>query len=47
MKSNIDNKLVGNRKIVIELRFQPHFSIIDKRGEILDSLLKIEAFKNL
>ena len=47
MKSNIDNKLIGNRKIVIELRFLPHFSIIDKRGEILDSLLKIDAFKNL
>lgn len=47
MKSNIDNKLIGNRKIVIELRFLPHFGIIDKRGEILDSLLKLDAFKNL
>lgn len=46
MKSNIDSKLIGNRKIVIELRFKAHFSIIDKRGEILDTLLGIDAFKN-
>jgi hypothetical protein len=46
LSSNIDNKYICNRKIVIEIRFVSNFSIIDKRGQLLDSLLKLDNFKN-
>lgn len=46
MQANIDNKVIRNRKIALELRFKPTFSIIDKRGLLLDSLLEVEAFKD-
>jgi len=45
MDANIENKKIGNRKIVIELRFEPTFSIIDKRGQIIDKLRTLDCYK--
>lgn len=32
MQENIDTKNIGNRKFIIELRFDPKVSMLDKKG---------------
>lgn len=44
-KDNIDSKAIYNRKFVIELRFKPIASIIDKKGLIADTIAKANIFK--
>jgi len=38
MKENISSKNIGNRKIIIELRFEAIPSIIDKKGTLIESI---------
>lgn len=44
MKDNIDGKYIGNRKIIIEIRFEPKVIMLDKRGELVEKLRETEAF---
>lgn len=44
MKDNIDGKFIGNRKIIIEIRFEPKVTMLDKRGELVEKLQGTEAF---
>ena len=44
MKDNIDNKQIGNRKFIIELRYAPIVSMLDKRGQITDAIVKSKCF---
>jgi hypothetical protein len=44
MKDNIDNKHIGNRKFIIELRYAPIVSMLDKRGQITDAIVKSKCF---
>ena len=32
MKDNIENKYIGNRKIIIELRYNPIVTMLDQKG---------------
>ena len=41
MTNNLDSKVIGNRKIIIETRFNPIVSMLDKRGELVDSVLSV------
>lgn len=40
MKDNIENKNIGNRKFIIELRYDPIVAMLDKRGQIAESIEK-------
>lgn len=40
MKENIDSKKIGNRKIIIELRFEALPSIIDRKGTLIEAIEK-------
>ena len=44
MKENIDSKNVGNRKFIIELRFEPKVSMLDKRGLLVEKLQECKVF---
>lgn len=48
MKDNIRNLDILNRKIVIELRFEPHVLFLDKKGSLIEGLqnLKFNNFKH-
>ncbi len=39
LANNLDTKAIGNRKIIIETRFDPIVSMLDKRGQIVDAVL--------
>lgn len=39
MTNNLDYKAIGNRKIIIETRFDPIVSMLDKRGQIVDTII--------
>lgn len=36
MKDNIESKYIGNRKLVLELRFDPKVIFLDKKGELVE-----------
>lgn len=38
MKDNIESKNIGNRKFVLELRFDPKVILLDKKGEIVEKI---------
>ncbi len=38
LTNNLDSKVIGNRKIIIETRFDPIVSMLDKRGQIVDTV---------
>ena len=40
MKENIASKTIGNRKIIIELRFEAVPSIIDRKGTLIEAIEK-------
>lgn len=40
MKDNLDSKVIGNRKLILELRFDPIVSVLDKRGSIVEAIQK-------
>ncbi len=44
MKDNIKNTNIGNRKIIIELRYAPVVLMLDKRGQIVDAIEKSNCF---
>lgn len=44
MKDNIESKSISNRKIVIELRFLPLASVLDKKGTIADTVTSAKIF---
>lgn len=46
MKDNIDTKHIGNRKIIIELRYAPIVSMLDKRGQITEAIEKSNCFSS-
>jgi len=39
MKDNIEAKHIGNRKIIIEIRFEPKVTMLDKKGKLVEVLL--------
>ena len=43
MKDNIDSKNIGNRKLVLELRFEPKVILLDKKGEIVERILSTKV----
>lgn len=47
MTNNIDFKDVANRKIIIETRFDPILSMLDKRGLLVDKMIESNLIKNL
>jgi hypothetical protein len=44
MKDNIDNKQIGNRKFIIELRFEHKIILLDKRGAIVNEIMQSKLF---
>ena len=44
MKDNIENKYIGNRKIIIELRYNPIVTMLDQKGQIADAIQKSKCF---
>ena len=44
MKDNIENKNIGNRKFIIELRYAPIVSMLDRRGGIAEAVEKSKCF---
>ncbi len=45
MKNNIDSSLITNRKIIIEIRFQPAPKFLDLKGTILDRVNTLNIIK--
>ena len=41
MKDNIETKVIGNRKIVLELRFDHKVLLSDKKGAIVDGVKQL------
>lgn len=46
MKDNIESKNIGNRKIIIELRYNPVVTMLDKRGEITEIIENSNCFND-
>lgn len=44
MKENIDSKYIGNRRFILELRFDHKLQFLDRKGEIVDSFQKDKIF---
>ena len=44
MKDNLESKVIGNRKLILELRFEPIVSVLDKRGSIVESIQHNQVF---
>lgn len=44
MEENIDKKYIGNRKIIIEIRFDHKVILADKKGELIEKLSKANIF---
>jgi len=44
MEDNIDSKVVGNRRFIIELRFDYNAFFFDKKGSIIESIKKLNLF---
>lgn len=47
MKDNIESKHIGNRKFIIELRFEHKVTISDKKGSIIENIRNLNIFKPL
>lgn len=46
MKDNIESKNIGNRKFVLELRFDPKVILLDKKGEIVEKIEKANVISD-
>lgn len=46
MKDTIPSNSVNNRKLILEVRFDPNPKIVDLRGKILDELMKAKIIPN-
>lgn len=44
MKENIESKYIGNRKFIIELRFQPQLTMLDAKGSLVKNILETKVF---
>ncbi|WP_418874760.1 hypothetical protein [Xylanibacter rarus] len=44
MQENIETKNIGNRKFIIELRFDPKVSMLDKKGLLAEQIGNCKAF---
>lgn len=44
MKDNIETKVIGNRKIVLELRFDHKVMLSDKKGSIVEGIKQLGIF---
>ena len=44
MEDNIEKKYIGNRRIILELRFDHKMILADKKGELIDDLKKCMVF---
>lgn len=44
MKDNIESKHIGNRKFIIELRFDHKVTLSDKKGAIIESIKALNIF---
>lgn len=44
MEDNIEKKYIGNRRIILELRFDHKIILADKKGELIESLKKCMVF---
>lgn len=44
MKDNIESQHIGNRKIIIELRFEAIASMLDKKGTLIEAIEKAQPF---
>ena len=44
MKENIESKYIGNRKFIIELRFQPQLTMLDTKGSLVKKILEAKVF---
>lgn len=47
MKDNIESKHIGNRKFIIELRFEHKVTISDKKGSIIENIRNLNIFNPL
>lgn len=46
MKNIINSSSILNRKLILEVRFEPNPQIVDKRGKILDEIIKSNIIQN-
>ncbi len=45
MKDNIESKNIGNRKFIIELRYDPVASMLDKKGTLVERIQSSKMFQ--
>lgn len=44
MKENIDSKYIGNRKFIIELRYEPKVTMFDSKGTLVEKIQETKIF---
>lgn len=44
MKENIESKNIGNRKFIIELRFEPKITMLDRKGSLVEKIQETKVF---
>ena len=44
MKENIDSKYIGNRKFIIELRYEPKVTMLDSKGTLVEKIQETRIF---
>lgn len=44
MKENIESKNIGNRKFIIELRYEPKVTMLDSKGALVEKYKKRKCF---
>lgn len=47
MKDNIESAKILNRKIILELRFEHKVLLMDKKGQLIDEIVKSNIFPNI
>lgn len=46
MKNTINSSSILNRKLILEVRYEPNPQIVDKRGKILDEIMRANIIPN-
>lgn len=44
MKENIESRNIGNRKFIIELRYEPKVTMLDAKGTLVEKIQETEVF---
>ena len=44
MKENIESKNIGNRKFIIELRYEPKVTLLDSKGALVEKIQETKLF---